>query len=375
MTATTSATRLAKQTDTASAHGGFRQSRRIHNRQFTRNSRRWLRSIGERNPLFLNEGYAATSTVGTLVAHPLWLFSAADTIVTRGHPELHAMLAAVDWRFDRWVRVGDRVSPMSRMTEQRETTSSFAGSVILQTGETMFLGSDGRSLATARTTTARFSREEAVARGKYTKDREPYRYSQEDLFRIEDGYDHETVRGARARWWEDVEIGDALDPVVKGPLTSEDMLEFIGATRPAPAYGRFDDQLEHEPGAGFLDDCGIREAWTASLIDASVAARIGLPGPHDAGMDRISWLGSLLTNWMGDDGFLSRFAVRLIRPVHLMDAVWCTGEVRDKHNSRGSKYVVCSVRAHNQRGELTAEGTAEVELPGRDGFHPLRSGR
>jgi acyl dehydratase len=368
-------TTVAKAPDHAGdGTGGFRQSRRTHNREFSRNSRRWLKAIGERNRLFLGEGYASRGAVGTLVAHPCWLFSVADTIVSKGHVDLHTAIAEVQWEFERWVRLGDRLTPLSRMVGERRVASRFAGESLLQTGETVFVASGGSVLARATTTSARFSRESAVERGTYLNDYAPYRYTQEDLFAIEDAYDNEVQRGADPRWVEDVVVGEAIGPLVRGPLTSEDMLEFVGSTRPAPAFGRFDDELQRHPGAGFLDESGLWESWTASLLDTSVARQIGYPAAHDAGIDRIAWIASMLTNWMGDDGFLSALTVRLVRPLHLMDTFWCRGEVTEVQGGPRPG-VTCRLNGLNQRGEVVATGTARVELPSRRGAHPVIDGR
>ncbi len=60
--------------------------------------------------------------------------------------------------------------------------------------------------------------------------------------------------------------------------------------------------------------------------------------------ERIAWIGSLLTNWIGDDGWLRRLRVEIDDGRGLIDlAVW----------------------AEDQRGERTAKGMATVELPTR----------
>src|SRR5260370_16043534 len=41
---------------------------------------------------------------------------------------------------------------------------------------------------------------------------------------IESQSDREARRGSEARWWEDVEEGDEIGPMVKGPLTVTDMI-------------------------------------------------------------------------------------------------------------------------------------------------------
>ncbi len=43
----------------------------------------------------------------------------------------------------------------------------------------------------------------------------------------------ETRRGAAPLYWEDVDVGDAVPPVVKGPLTITDIVAWYAATQGA----------------------------------------------------------------------------------------------------------------------------------------------
>ena len=51
------------------------------------------------------------------------------------------------------------------------------------------------------------------------------------------------------------------------------------------------------------------------------------PGAYDFGPQRISWAGTLIENWMGDDGFLKRLRGEL-RGFNLRgDTTWLRGTV------------------------------------------------
>src|SRR5262249_36386794 len=45
------------------------------------------------------------------------------------------------------------------------------------------------------------------------------RYTPEEIARIYATQDAEPVRGAEWRWWEDVEVGDVLPPIARGPVS------------------------------------------------------------------------------------------------------------------------------------------------------------
>ena len=68
---------------------------------------------------------------------------------------------------------------------------------------------------------------------------------------------------------------------------------------------------------------------------------------------------------MGDDGFLRRLNARVLRHNLMGDVTWCRGEVVDMRVEDGTGLVELALRAENQRGELTADGTAIVEVPRR----------
>ncbi len=335
---------------------------------------RWARSIGERNPFFLDSGYASRSRVGTLVAPPCWLYSVDNTAIAVRFPDLHAIYGGTSWEFYRWVRSGERIVTFARLLDVQEKASSFAGRMIVERGEVLYVNGKGERLARAVSTILRTPRDKAREIGKYSN-WERYKYTREDLIRVEDSYDAEQIRGSEPRYWEDVKTKDTIQPVVKGPLSSEDMLEFIGATCPTMAFRRFAELRVRHPGIAFKsDETGQWESWDASILDERVAHRFGFPFAHDAGIDRIAWIGSMLTNWMGDDGFLRSLDVRLILPSVLKDTTWCKGRVTAKSQEGNESLVNCEVWCENQRGWVTAKGTAVVSLPSRGGHHPLLAG-
>jgi len=343
---------------------GVRLRRERHNTEAARSSIfRWAKSIGERNPLFLDEGYARRSSLGSLVAPPCWLYSVDHTMVAVKLPDLHAIYAGTDWEFYRWVRPGDRISVTARLLDVREKEGRFCGPMVLQVGEVVYLDGNGQKLARAVSYTMRTSREEAVRRGKYlgwTK----YKYSLEELQAVEDAYDNEQIRGGTPRYWEEVKEGEELPPIVRGPLTSEEIVQFVGATSPIMGFKRFLDHRRRHPGAAFKDpESGMWDSWEASLIDDRVARRFGFPFAHDCGIDRISWIGTLLTNWMGDDGFLKRLEVRLLLPNIYGDVTWCRGRVARRFRRDEEALVECEVWCENQRRQVTARGRALISLP------------
>ncbi len=326
---------------------------------------RWAKSIGDRNPLWLDPVYAAGSVLGDVVAPPCWLYSVDDTSIAPKLPGYHVIYGGTDWEFFRWLRFGDAVAASAKLVDVQEKSGRFCGAMVQQTGETLFTGGDGQPVARAISRVLRTPRQEAVDAGKY-RDWRKHVFRAEELEAIEEGYDGETVRGSERRYWEDTSAGEVFNPIVRGPLTSEEMIQFMAATRPNLGFRQFLRHRRRHPDAAFLDPgTGSWESWEASMLRDDVAQWFGFPAAHDAGIDRISWLGNLVTNWMGDAGFLRALRVNLILPNIYGDATWCRGRVARVRRGEGDYVVDLEIWCENQRGEVTAQGDAEVALPSR----------
>jgi acyl dehydratase len=340
--------------------------RPLHNQLVSHSAiKRWAKSIGDRNPLWLDPDYAAGSALGRSVAPPCWLYSVDDTCIAPKLSDLHVIYGGVEWEFYRWLQVGERVTAQSQLLGVREATGRFCGPMLLQTGETVFSGQDSHPVAKATSQVIRAPRLEAVRAAKYG-DWRKHTFSAEEELAIEDAYDAEEVRSGQPRYWEDVGAAELLPPMVRGPLTSEEIIQFVGATRPSLGFKRFLRHRLRHPGAAFLDsDTGAWESWEASLLRDDVARMFGFPFAHDCGIDRISWASSLVTNWMGDLGFLKALSIRLALPNIYGDATWCRGQVTRLYREGGQHLVQLAVWCENQRGQQTAYGRAMVALPSR----------
>jgi hypothetical protein len=196
-------------------------------------------------------------------------------------------------------------------------------------------------------------------------------YSDEELAAIEAAYEAEQRRGADPRWWEDVAVGDSLGTIVKGPWVVGDLIamhmgmgwEGYGIVYPLRYAYRNRKKI---PAFYTKDRCGVWDSAQRLHWDEERARELGLPAPYDYGQMRSCWLTQLVTNWIGDDGWLWRFANKIKGFNFLGDTHWITGEVTAKRVEDGHPVVDLELRATNQRGEITAPGTATAILPSRE---------
>jgi acyl dehydratase len=331
--------------------------------------RHYAHGIGDDNPLWCDPEYAAKTKYGTIVALPSFLFTTSRIIsgYCGGLSGVHAMWAGADWTWHKPVLRNDTISAVASLKDLVEHQTKFAGRSFQQIYHVDFYNQHGDQVAGADSWVFRTDRDEARERGtKYTEARgrvEPF--TQEQLDEFYDIYDREETRGAIPRYFEDVNVGDKLPPMMKGPMTVTGFIcyaqgwggLYIRANKLA-----YKMQKAH-PGLGIrnrfnVPDCPERVHW-----DEAFALEVGAPGAYDYGPERCSWLTHHMTDWIGDDGFLHKSNCQIRRHNPDGDAMVLTGEVTRKFVENGKSYVEVAQKATTHRGELSAFGTSVAELP------------
>lgn len=342
--------------------------------------RRWaIYSVGDDNPLWRDEEYAKRTTWGEVIAPPTFLFSIDTTIVGPGLPGIQWIHGGTDWELFRPVRVGDRITARARLINVEEKAGRRASRFIIQEGETLFEDAGGQLVGRAVTQMLRVPRARSGQGIKHdngssekkkgdasAKDRDVF-YSEEQMAEIAAAYANEEVRGAEPRYWEDVNVGDELPTIVKGPLTLVDIVAFFAGRRfvYSPMKMAFAERVAHPRNVYVSPKTGIPVHPAAGHFDNEIAREIGMPRAYDQGFMRINWLGHLVTNWAGDHGFVKKLTGRNIGPNLVGDVCWLNGTVAEKIDDGGEPRVVLELWGENQNGVRTAGGSAEVTLPSR----------
>lgn len=342
----------------------------IYNQYVTPDSiRHFVDGIGDPNPLYRDREYARQTRYGELIAPPSWLYSVYPTWVLQGLPGVHAFHSGNDWEIYLPIYNGDVITPEAVFTGFEEKPSKFAGRMIMEYQEARYFNQRGELVAKAKSWLVRAERRAARETGKYASITVPHRWTEEELEKLEQDVLAEEVRGGTVRYWEDVEVGEQLRPVVKGPLGLTDMIAFTAGAAPIQllAHGLALRLFRAHPAWCVRDkETGAREPIYSVHYNKSVARAVGLPYPYDVGAQRQCWLFHLLTNWIGDEGWVKRCYAEYRRFVYLSDAVWLTGTVTRKYVDEAGEYCVdIETHAINQRGEDTMPGQATVILPSR----------
>jgi hypothetical protein len=253
--------------------------------------------------------------------------------------------------------------------------SEFAGRAVHEWTAQVFRDETGALLSGQYRLMVRTERGAARERKKYDEI-EILPYTDEQIAEIEAQYEAEAPRGAEPRWWEDVDEGDSVGPMVKGPLTVTDMICWH-AGMGMGLYGVQPLRLGYQnrqriPRFFHRDDLNVPDVMQRVHWDPEFARRSGNPTTFDYGRMRETWLIHLCTDWMGDDAWLWKLECEFRRFNYVGDTQWLLGTVVRKYLAEGERPAVdLELWATNQREEVTTPGTATILLPSR-GYGAVR---
>ncbi|MGE0726224.1 MAG: MaoC family dehydratase N-terminal domain-containing protein [Alphaproteobacteria bacterium] len=327
-------------------------------------------AIGDDNPLWLDRDHARKAGFPGVLAPPAMLY-AADNVVSgavEGLPGVHAMFAGTDWTWHRRLEDGTKIRSKSRLKDLVEHQTRFAGRAIQQIYTTEFHDQDGGLLASADSWCFRTERDSAREQGtKYREIEKPHSYSKDELAEIAEHYRNEKRRGAEPRFWEDVTVGDSVSPIVKGPYTVTAAVAFMQAWG---AYALRNHRIafkyyDRHPKLASLNSMGVPEPPVRVHWDNDFAREVGVPGAYDFGPERVSWLSHMMTDWIGDAGFLVNLNAQIRGHNLVGDTTWCGGQVTGKRIEGDKALVDCSIWGRNQRDQKTIVGSATAALPRR----------
>jgi len=145
-----------------------------------------------------------------------------------------------------------------------------------------------------------------------------------------------TRQAPTKRYYEDIQIGEALPPLVKSPITHLQLVRYAGASG--------DFYPVH--------------------TDPQVGQRIGLDGIIAPGLLIMGVVGQLVSDFVGPTA-LQSFAARFTGMTHLQDVMTCSGTITDKYEVEGQGRIVGHVQASDQTGQVKLMGSFVAVLPKR----------
>lgn len=89
------------------------------------------------------------------------------------------------------------------------------------------------------------------------------------------------------------------------------------------------------------------------------------PSPHGFGMQVMTHLSQLLTDWMGPNGVLKTFKCKTRAPIYDGTINTYRGKIVKKYIENGENFVELELDGIQEDGKLGANGYAKVILPSR----------
>lgn len=137
------------------------------------------------------------------------------------------------------------------------------------------------------------------------------------------------------RYFEDIQVGDELDPVEKLP-TTDMAIDFFGRDNPTnPAFS-----------------------------DIEAGKRMGVGGALVPGLLKIAWMTQYVSDWAGPQSLVSNLRVAFRRPDVADRPLTLSGRVVDKREEGGTRVVELEVVTIAD-GQPSVRGNVQVQMPGR----------
>jgi acyl dehydratase len=197
----------------------------------------------------------------------------------------------------------------------------------------------------------------------------PRPLSDEELQKLQTFYEAElageTRKGAEVRYWESVNVGDEVSPIIEGPLTIMDTVSFWHGCFGAFAAGW--PIRKSQLNRGLKDpSTGLPEGGVIWHFSDDCARAAGAPRAIAIGAQTQASLGHLLCNWKGDDGWVKRMNLRNRAPRLFGEAAEASGKVVKKYIDDDCETVVdLEIWIGQPGGVMYTDGTATVRLLSR----------
>lgn len=145
-----------------------------------------------------------------------------------------------------------------------------------------------------------------------------------------------TTQAPAKLYFEDVQVGDSIPKLEKGPVTHLQLVRYAGAS------GDF-NPLHTDP---------------------KVGEQVGVGGIIAHGMLIMGFVGQMLSDYLGPLA-LRKFDSRFKGMTHLGDEITCTGTITDKFEAEGEGRIKGRVQAVDQQGDVKVAATFVAALPRR----------
>jgi acyl dehydratase len=327
--------------------------------------------IGDVNPLYRSKDYAKNTIYGEIIAPPTYL-NAITSFNVQGVTgmtfdfQLAGFYAGASVEWFKTIRLGDKFNVVEVPTKVVDLTRENTGVQFLTTTDKIYKNQNDEVVAVVGATVMSIlttpRREQKLVEPKMRH------FSIEEVEEWHNLMEKEEIRGTEPRFWEDVNVGDKI------PSTHHvfDMMETAAWMVGTGSGGSWRFTMGRR-GLGDKDmwkrmadpESGLPERGGLHMTDSG-AKRSGSPRANALAVQLGCWLSSMLTNWMGDVGFLKKLSFQVRRSLYRDSLALCTGEVVGKSVENGEHRVELKIELEDHNGDkVIPNGSAVVILPSR----------
>jgi acyl dehydratase len=327
------------------------------------------------NPLWRDESYAVGTRWGGIIAPPMYQerFGYSGSFGLMATPEVgyqSGVYIGQDYEFFKPVRPGDSFT-VWRNPPKLEDITTLDGKGLRRftwmPHDLYLYNQNGELVDTLKTyleSTFYPEPHESINMPKPA-----HKYTKEELEYINRMIDAEEIRGANIRYWEDVNVGDETAPVAMGPTTTWDMIAYSKGVM-AEDFPPLRDMRKAGGGMLLLDpETGVTHMGVEYHFTDQGGKLAGLPHGFHFGNFAGQLMARLVTNWMGDDGFLRKYSWRHLTQTPIGDTVIGHGRVVNKRAENGEHLVDLDVYLENIRGNITEAAAATVRLISKEAHY------
>lgn len=331
----------------------------------------FARGIGDTNPLWQDEKYAATGPYGVPIAPPGAFYRIHLGNAMHGLRGVMGYNIGTAWELLAPVYQGDSIRAQIAFDEIEERDESrFAARSIIEHYRGEWTNQYGKVVARSHVRNLRVERSSTRSKGRDTKLDVPHPWSDEERLALEEATarEPEQIRGQEPLYWEDVEEDTDLEPLTKGPLRMWDMMCWFSARGIYDGFSRSTRNILATPALGLLHPgSNAREPIEIVHTDNDAARTAGLPGAYDLGAARQSYQMQSLTHVVGDDAWIKYNSADYRRFVYLGDAMTFHNQVMRKFVDDDGEHCIEVVGATmNQRDENVMPSRSIIALPSHD---------
>jgi hypothetical protein len=197
--------------------------------------RHYVDGFGDTNPLFRDAAYAAKTRYGRIIAPGTFLFTHQWAFNGGNLTGIHGWYSGGDWEWYGPIYEGTKLASVVIIREMvvKQGRMAGKGNIYLDYGDVVYLDAETREILGKELYHIVMAERSAAGGAGKERGRPRHTYTQQQWLEILEAYDREKPRGADTRYWEDVNTGDKVGPIIKGPLSVRDELVWLmGAGTP-----------------------------------------------------------------------------------------------------------------------------------------------